>query len=77
VFSGEEPVAIERKLFEEEAAKVSLGSDRLSGIGSASVGMELLRLWRQPQRLGETKRDYSSRMVRDGLRALEKEEKQG
>lgn len=71
VFSGEEPAAIERKLFEDEAAKVEVGDEHLRGQGGAAVGMELLRLWRQPPKLGETKRDYSGRMVREGVKTLE------
>lgn len=77
VFSGEEPASIERKLFEGESAKVNVGDEHLRGRGGATVGMELLHLWRQPPKLGESRRDYSSRMVREGIKALEKEEKQG
>jgi hypothetical protein len=74
VFLGEEPAFIERKLFEDEAVKVNIGGDHLRGRNGAERGMELLALWRQPQKLGETKRDYTARMVREGTRALEKEE---
>lgn len=70
VFSGEEPAAIERKLFEGEASKVSVGDEHLRGERGAAAGVELLRLWRQPQKLGETKKDYTARMVREGIRAL-------
>lgn len=73
VFSGEEPASIERKLFEGESAKVSVGEEHLRGREGAEVGMELLRLWRQPPKLGETKRDYAGRMLRDGMQALAKE----
>jgi len=73
VFSGEEPAAIERKLLEGEVAKVSIGDERLRGKAGAATGIELLRLWRQPPKLGETKRDYSARMVSEGTRALGKE----
>ena len=74
VFSGEEPAFIERKLFEDEAAKVNIGDDHLRGRKGAEMAMELLGFWRQPQKLGETKRDYTTRMVREGTKALEKEE---
>ncbi len=74
VFSGEEPAAIERKLFEGEASKVAVGDEHLRGGRGAAVGVELLRLWRQPPKLGETKRDYTARMVREGVRTLEGEE---
>ena len=74
VFSGEEPAFIERKLFEDEAAKVNVGNDHLRGREGAERAMELLGLWRQPQKLGETKRDYTTRMVREGTKALEKGE---
>ncbi len=69
-FSGEEPAVIERKLFEGEAARVSVGDERLRGRAGAATGMELLRLWRQPPKLGEAKKDYTGRMVREGLEAL-------
>lgn len=77
VFSGEEPASIERKLFEGEAPKVNVGDEHLRGQGGAERGMELLRLWRQPPKLGETKKDYTARMVREGVAALEKGGKQG
>lgn len=73
VFSGEEPASIERRLFEAESAKVSVGDEHLQGQKGAEVGIELLRLWRQPPKLGETKRDYAGRMAREGMAALEKE----
>jgi DNA repair protein SbcD/Mre11 len=72
-FWGEEPASIERKLFEDEAAKVNVGDEHLRGRKGAERGMELLGLWRQPQKLGETKRDYTGRMVGEGIKALEKE----
>ena len=74
VFSGEEPASIERKLFEGEAAKVMVGDERLRGLAGAAVGIELLRLWRQPPKLGEAKKDYAARMVREGVQTLAKEE---
>jgi hypothetical protein len=74
VFSGEEPAFIERKLFEDEAAKINVGVEHLRGQRGAEKAMELLGLWRQPQKLGETKRDYTARMLREGTKALEKEE---
>ena len=70
VFAGEEPGAIERKLFESESGKVSIGDERLRGAKAAAVGVELLKLWRQPPKLGEAKKDYAERMVREGIRAL-------
>jgi DNA repair exonuclease SbcCD nuclease subunit len=73
VFSGEDPAAIEKKLFESEAARINLGDDHLRGQAGAAAGMELLRLWRQPPKLGETRKDYASRMVREGLEALKGE----
>jgi exonuclease SbcD len=77
IFSGEEPASIERKLFEEGATKVNIGDEHLRGQKGAERGIVLLGLWRQPQKLGETKRDYTARMVRDGAKALEKEEAKG
>lgn len=76
VFSGEDPASIERKLFEGEASKVKVGDEHLRGQRGAQRGMELLRLWRQPPKLGETKKDYVARMVKVGVAALEKEENQ-
>lgn len=74
VFSGEEPATIEKKLFEGEAGKVSIGDEHLREQAGAAVAMELLRLWRVPPKLGESKKDYAKRMVSVGARALEKEE---
>ena len=77
VFSGEEPASIEKKLFEREAEKVKVGQEHLRGQSGAQRAEELLRLWRQPQKLGESKKDYLSRMAKEGIAALEKGEKQG
>ncbi len=74
VFSGDEPAAIERRLFEGEASKVDVGDEHLRGQAGAAMGLELLRLWRQPPKLGESKKDYTSRMVREGVHALRGEE---
>lgn len=74
IFSGEEPPSIERKLFEAESAKVSVKDAHLRGQRGAGIGIELLRLWRQPPKLGETKKDYFGRMVREGTKAMEGEE---
>ena len=74
IFSGEETSSIERKLFEGEAGKVQVAERHLQGERGAEVAVELLRLWRQPPKLGETKKDYIGRMVRDGVQALEKKE---
>ncbi len=71
VFSGEEPAAIERKLFEGGASNVAVGDEHLRGVRGAATGIELLRLWRQPPKLGETKKDYTARMVKDGIRTLQ------
>ncbi len=76
VFSGEEPVSIERRLFLSEGAKVSVGEEHLRGEGGAKRAEELLRLWRQPPRLGEMKKDYGARMTKEGIMALERGENQ-
>ena len=74
VFSGEEPVSIEQKLLELEAAKVQVGDEHLRGQSGVAIGMELLRLWRQPPKLGEAKKDYVARMVREGIHVMTREE---
>ena len=74
IFSGEEPSSIERKLFEGEVAKVEVTEEHLKGEKGAEVAVELLRFWRQPPKLGEAKKDYITRMVRDGTHVLEKKE---
>jgi DNA repair exonuclease SbcCD nuclease subunit len=74
IFSGEEPSSIERKLFEGEVGKIQVTEGHLQGGRGVEVAVELLRLWRQAPKLGETKKDYTGRMVRDGVQALEKKE---
>lgn len=71
VFMGEEPAAIEKQLFDDEASKVKVGDERLRGKAGAATGLELLRLWRQAPKLGESKKDYAARMVREGVRTIE------
>ncbi len=75
VFSGEEPPSIERKLFEGEASKVEVAEEHLRGQRGAETAIELLRLWRQPAKLGETKKDYAGRMVKEGVHMMEKRER--
>ena len=70
IYSGEEPSSIERKLFEAEVSRVNVGDAHLRGQDGVRRGLELLRLWRHPPRLGETKKDYAARMVREGVAAL-------
>ncbi len=70
VSAGDDPALIERRLFASEAGKVSVSDDRLKGDAGATAGLELLRLLRQPPKLNESKRDYSSRMVKGGLEVL-------
>ncbi len=71
VYSGEDPAALERRLFATEVSKVRASEGRLKGERGAGMGRELLRLWRQPPKLTEAKKDYSARMTGDGRRVLE------
>lgn len=75
VFSGEEPSTIERKLFRQEVAKINLEDEHLTGEKGAAVAVELLRIWRQPPKLGEMKKDYAGRMGLEGMKSLEEEER--
>ncbi len=68
--SGQDPAAIERSLLRREVGKISVSSARLKGEDGAAAGVELLRLLRQQQRLGESKKDYVARMVAAGRRTL-------
>lgn len=74
VFSGEDPSTIERKLFSQEVTNVRVDDERFMGEKGAAVARELLRIWRQPPKLGESKKDYSSRMGLEGMKSLEEEE---
>lgn len=67
---GQDPAAIEGNLFRRESGKVSVASERLKGGRGADTAAELLRLLRQQPKLGETKKDYSVRIVGSGLRTL-------
>ncbi len=70
VFSGEDPATLERRLFATEVSKVRVSESRLKGESGAGLGNELLRLWRQPPKLTEAKKDYAGRMARDGRKVL-------
>ncbi|QQG48119.1 MAG: DNA repair exonuclease [archaeon] len=61
---------VERALFRSEAGKVKARAQRLGRERSPETAGELLGILRQPQKVGESKRDYVSRMSRSGADAL-------
>ncbi|MBI3840356.1 MAG: exonuclease SbcCD subunit D [Thaumarchaeota archaeon] len=67
---GLDPAALEKSLLRREVGRVSVSSESLRGERGAETGAELLRLLRQQAKLGESKRDYTARMVGAGKRAL-------
>ncbi len=67
---GTDVSMIEQKLFEKGASMVKVSRARLKDGTGASTAQELLRVLRQPARTNESKRDYRSRLVRDGMGTL-------
>lgn len=67
---GEEPALVERKLFAGEISRLNVSNDRLAGEKGVATAIELLRILRQPPKTNESKKDYGSRMVREGLQTL-------
>ena len=73
--TGEDSATIEKRLFTSEIGKVRMADGTLTGERGASTGVELLRVLRQPPKLSESKRDYSERMVNQGMKILGSEGK--
>ncbi|MDV3277906.1 MAG: DNA repair exonuclease [Nitrososphaerales archaeon] len=72
--AGEDPATTEEKFFESRIGSVKVSAPGLKGHSGSLLGKELLRLLRQPPKMGEAKRDYQTRMVRDGARMMKLEE---
>lgn len=72
--TGEDPATTEERLFESRIGSVKVAAPGLKDKSGALLGKELLRLLRQPPKMGEAKRDYQTRMVRDGAKMMNLEE---
>lgn len=68
--TGEDANAIEARLLEREIGRVNVSRTHLKGESGALLGKELLRILRQPPKINEAVKDYDSRMVREGARAM-------
>ncbi|MDA4131338.1 MAG: exonuclease SbcCD subunit D [Thaumarchaeota archaeon] len=68
--AGEDPAQIEANLFRENIGAVKVSQPNLKGQEGVQSAMELLKATRNPQKSGETKGDYSSRIVASGIEAL-------
>ncbi len=74
---GEDPAVIERRLFEEAAGSVKVADRRLSGKEGAETAGELLRVLRHGPKTAEQRKDYETRMLREGGATLRLEEENG
>jgi hypothetical protein len=69
-YLGEDTATIEAKLFRENLGRLKLSATELTGERGAARASDLLRTLRQGQKSNELKKDYTLRMVSEGLEAL-------
>ncbi len=72
---GEDIPAIEKRLFQENIGAVKVENSKLKGEEGVRLATELLRTLRQEQKLNETKKDYTERILDQAIlnMGLEKE----
>ena len=72
--AGEEPVVIEKKLFEAHSGRVKVAREDLGGRKGVATATELLGALRHGPKNEEQKKDYEGRMLKDGMATLRLEE---
>jgi hypothetical protein len=72
--AGEDVTAISSRLFKENIGTVKLSNNALKGDSGASLAMELLKAIRQEQKMGETKKDYETRITGEAIKTLRLED---
>ncbi len=72
--TGEDAQTIENRLFQENIAAVKVTNDRLKGKEGTKLAEGLLRTLRQEQKLNETKKDYSERIIGQALQTIDLKE---
>jgi len=68
--TGEDAQTIENRLFQENLGAVKVTNERLKGQEGAKLAEGLLRTLRQEQKLNETKKDYSDRIIGQALHVI-------
>ncbi|MHB8568113.1 MAG: DNA repair exonuclease [Nitrososphaerales archaeon] len=68
--AGEDPASIEGNLFAENIGKVKVSQSNLKGTEGVASALDLLKSLRQQQKIGESKGDYSSRILKSGIETL-------
>ena len=68
--AGEDPAQIELNLFRENIGTVKVSQPNLKGQEGVHSALELLKATRNPQKSGESKADYSGRIIASGVEAL-------
>lgn len=67
---GDDPTIIEANLFKENIGAVQVSQKELIGEKGANLGVSLLKVAREKQKVGELKGDYEKRVFEDALSAL-------
>ena len=68
--SGEDVTTIEANLFKENIGSVNVSQPNLKGKEGVDSAIELLKVARQQQKLGETKSGYEERVLASGIETL-------
>lgn len=71
---GEDIGEIERNIFKENIGAVKVSVESLRGETGAKIAAELLTVLRQNQKVGETKKDYEGRVLKQAVNLLKLEE---
>lgn len=68
--TGEDAQAIEARLFQENIGTVKITNNSLKDQEGTKLAQELLRTLRQEQKLNETKKDYTERIIGQALQIM-------
>lgn len=69
--AGDDPSMIESNLFKENIGKVQTSQTELKGEKGAALAVNLLKVTREKQKVGELKGDYEKRIYEDALSTLD------
>ncbi len=68
--AGDDPTMIETNLFKENIGKVQVSEAELKGEKGSLLAVNLLKVTREKQKIGELKGDYETRVYEDALSTL-------
>ena len=68
--AGEDPATIEKRLLQEHLATITTSQTQLQKEEGLKLAINLLKIFRQEIKVGESKKDYAERMKEQGIQLL-------